>query len=84
LKKETLKSAFITGGGAKNEFLIERISYYFDGKVIIPESTVIDYKEAIIFAFLGARFLRNETTTINSVTGAQKDVCSGVLHIPGY
>jgi anhydro-N-acetylmuramic acid kinase len=84
LKKETLKSVFITGGGAKNEFLIERISHYFDGKVIIPESTVIDYKEAIIFAFLGARFLRNETTTINSVTGAQKDVCSGVLHIPGY
>jgi anhydro-N-acetylmuramic acid kinase len=84
LKKETIKSVFITGGGAKNKFLIERISQHFDGKLNIPENNIIDFKEAIVFAFLGALYLRNDPTTLISVTGAEREVCSGVLHIPGY
>lgn len=84
LKSENLNSVFITGGGAKNSFIIERLDYYFSGKSIIPDTSTIDFKEAIVFAFLGARYLRNETTTIASVTGAKKEVCSGILHIPGY
>jgi anhydro-N-acetylmuramic acid kinase len=84
LKKERIKSIYITGGGAKNTFLIERISNYYDSEIIIPSKEIIDFKEAIVFAFLGARYLRNEPTTIASVTGAKRDICSGVLHIPGF
>ena len=84
LKSEKLKSVFITGGGAKNTFLIERLKYHFSGEIIIPDTKTIDFKEALVFAFLGARYQRNETTTLASVTGAKKEVCSGVLHIPGY
>lgn len=80
LNQENITSVYITGGGAKNEFLIERIRFHFKGKLIIPAAEIIDFKEAIIFAFLGARYLRNETTTVKSVTGSKKAVCSGILH----
>ena len=83
-KNEKLASVLITGGGAKNNFLIERIKDNFDGQIIIPELKIIDFKEAIVFAYLGALYLRNEPTTLTSVTGAERQVCSGVLHIPGY
>ncbi len=84
LKKEKLASVFITGGGAKNNYLIERIKMHFKGQIIVPEMKIIDFKEAIVFAYLGALYLRNEPTTLKSVTGAERQVCSGVLHIPGY
>lgn len=72
----------ITGGGAKNTFLIERITHCFKGKIHIPSDKIIDYKEALIFAFLGALFLNGDTNCLSAVTGAKKDVCGGVLHLP--
>lgn len=78
----TISSVMITGGGAKNDFLIERIQHHSPTQVIIPEEQLIDFKEALIFAFLGTLYLEGEPNTISSVTGAQTDVCSGVLHQP--
>lgn len=75
-----LKTVYITGGGAHNQFLIETLQKSFLGKLIIPEPALIDYKEALIFAFLGARYLRNETTTLCEVTGAKEALRTGVLH----
>lgn len=80
LENEKINSVYITGGGAKNSFLIERIKFFFKGDVIVPSEELIDFKEAIVFAFLGARYLRNETTTIKSVTGSKVEVCSGTFH----
>jgi len=80
LNDQQLNSVFITGGGAHNNFLIECLKQYFSGNVIIPKDEVIDFKEAIVFAFLGARYLRNESTTISSVTGAKLSLCTGVYH----
>ena len=82
LNEKKLKSVFVTGGGARNNFLIERLKHYFNGSLIIPSEKIIDFKEAIIFAFLGARYLRNETTTISSVTGAKIPLSTGTLHKP--
>jgi anhydro-N-acetylmuramic acid kinase len=84
LKNENLSSVLISGGGAKNTFLINRINANFEGKIILPENKIIDFKEAIIFAYLGALYLKGNSTTLTSVTGAERPVCSGVLHIPGY
>jgi anhydro-N-acetylmuramic acid kinase len=75
-----LKSVYITGGGAFNTFLIDLIRKEFKGELIVPDAALINYKEALIFAFLGARFLRNETTTIAAVTGAPNALRTGVLH----
>ena len=76
------KSVFITGGGAKNSYLIDRIKVHFKGIVHIPENQIIDYKEALIFGFLGALYLKNQTNSICSVTGASRDTIGGVLHLP--
>lgn len=75
-----LQSVYVTGGGAFNEYFIELLSADFKGKLIIPDADIINYKEALIFAFLGARFLRKETTTLSSVTGATTALRTGVLH----
>lgn len=77
-----LNSVFITGGGAKNRYLIERIKQYYSGKIIIPNDLMVDFKEAVIFALLGALRLSNEINVWGAVTGAKKDSISGVIHNP--
>ena len=44
-------SVYISGGGAKNKFLINRIKKYSKSKIIIADQLNLDYKEAIIFGF---------------------------------
>ncbi|MDD3875668.1 MAG: anhydro-N-acetylmuramic acid kinase, partial [Bacteroidales bacterium] len=44
----------MTGGGVYNSFIISRIKELCpDHQIIIPEKKIIDFKEALIFAFLG-------------------------------
>jgi anhydro-N-acetylmuramic acid kinase len=70
-----------TGGGALNHFLIELIKDKLPAtaKVILPAKTIINFKEALVFALLGILRLRNETNVLKSVTGASHNSCSGVL-----
>ena len=81
-KKLNVKKIYITGGGALNEFLISRIKANTNVKIIIPNKTIINYKEAIIFGFLSVLFLRKEINCLADATGANKDTIGGVLHIP--
>lgn len=70
----------ITGGGTFNTFLIELLSQKTANKIIIPDNQLINYKEALIFAYLGLlRFLKR-TNTLKSVTGAEKDTFGGIIH----
>lgn len=82
LNQHALKSVFVTGGGAFNSFLMERIKHYFKGEVILPEALVIEAKEALVFAFLGVLYLEGKINSLASVTGANYDVRGGVLHVP--
>ena len=82
LNHHKTKSVMITGGGAKNSFLIERISALYTGEIKIPTEEIVDFKEAIIFAFLGVLYLAKQSNCLASVTGAKKDVIGGVLHLP--
>lgn len=70
----------ITGGGTHNDFLISRIKAYTSAKIIIPDSTIINYKEALIFALLGLLRIKHQPNTLASVTGAKINVCSGIVH----
>ena len=72
----------ITGGGAHNVFLIELFSEKTKHKTIVPSAQIIDFKEAIIFAFLGVLRLRNEVNCLKSVTGANHDHSGGVIYLP--
>ncbi len=74
------KEALFTGGGVYNQYLMNRIKHYSDTKIIIPSKEIIDYKEALIFAFLGVLRIRNEVNCLQLVTGAIRDNCGGVIH----
>lgn len=74
-------SLLITGGGAYNDFLIERIQFYCPNiKVEIPNLKTIEFKEALIFALLGVLKLRNEINVLSSVTGAKYNHSSGIIY----
>lgn len=72
----------ITGGGARNGFLVERIGHHCHHQVVIPDPMTIDYKEALIFALLGLLRLTGQTNVLCSVTGAPSDSCSGKIWHP--
>lgn len=72
-------SCLTTGGGAWNTYLLERIQAHTKAKIIRPDAQVVDFKEALIFAYLGYLFLSNQTNTLRSVTGALNDSIGGIL-----
>ncbi len=74
----------VTGGGAKNDFLIETLQDKVKdfAEIIIPSEEIIDFKEAMIFAFMGVLRDINEINCLKSVTGAIKDSSSGVIYYP--
>ena len=70
----------ITGGGAHNGFLIDLIRQKIHGQVIIPDDKTIDFKEAIIFAFLGMLRANDLPNCLASVTGSRQDSCGGAIY----
>lgn len=72
----------MTGGGTYNSFLVKRIRALSRAKMVIPQPEIIDFKEAIIFAFLGILRMRNEVNCLCSVTGASKDCSGGQIAMP--
>ena len=74
------ESVLFTGGGVFNSFLMERITFHSKAKILIPNKELIEFKESLIFAFLGVLRIRNEINCIQSVTGADRDNCGGHIH----
>lgn len=73
-------SVLVSGGGAHNQFLIKLLK---EAGLNFHKASdeLIDFKEALIFAFLGVLKMRNEINCLSSVTGASRD-CSGgkIIH----
>lgn len=76
------QTALFTGGGAHNSFLIGRIAALGHTRPVLPAKELIDYKEAVIFAFLGLMRWRSQANTLFTVTGAQRDSCGGAIYLP--
>lgn len=76
---EENSKVLFTGGGTYNIFLLDRIKAQKEVETVVPEKALIDYKEALIFGFLGVLKLRNEVNCLSSVTGALRDHSSGKI-----
>ena len=82
INKKNTGSVLITGGGVYNIYLMDRIKAHAVQKIIVPKNEVVEFKEAVIFGFLGVQKLRNEVNCLSSVTGAIKDHSSGKIFLP--
>ncbi|HTQ64217.1 MAG TPA: anhydro-N-acetylmuramic acid kinase [Puia sp.] len=84
---EILKEGYkllATGGGAHNIFLAERLKKFLDPlhvELVIPEKTLIDYKEALIIGLIGVLRWREENNVLSSVTGATRNSIGGAVWI---
>ena len=74
------KKILVTGGGAFNGFLIERIRALTNNELIIPDFETVCFKEALVFAFLGTLRILDINNCLSSVTGSLRDHCAGVIY----
>ena len=74
-----IQNVLITGGGAYNSYLIEKIKSRTETEIQIPKKEIIEYKEALIFAFMGVLRALNLDNVLSSATGSQNDHCSGLV-----
>ncbi|CAN5331036.1 anhydro-N-acetylmuramic acid kinase [soil metagenome] len=84
LQKQEIKNKqlLVTGGGAFNLFLVERMKHYLQSsgiEIIIPDTVIVQFKEVLIMALTGTLRWREEATFIASVTGANRSSVGGAL-----
>ncbi len=74
-------SILITGGGAYHRHLVDRIRYQNSyWKIVIPDSTIIEYKEALLMAVCAYCRIQKQPVSFGSVTQSQRDVVGGALY----
>ncbi len=81
LNENNITTVLVTGGGAYNSFLIAQLQRQFTGKIIIPNDETIQFKEAIIFAYLGYLRINTQVNTLSSVTKATQNSCGGCVYL---
>ena len=71
-----------TGGGSHNRFLVNRLKAALKElniEVIVPDAKLVNFKEALIMAFIGVLRWRQEYNVLSSVTGSVRDSIGGAL-----
>jgi anhydro-N-acetylmuramic acid kinase len=82
LGKNGSQKLLATGGGVLNIFLIGRLKEELlplNIELIIPDTRLINYKEALIMALIGVLRWRQEYNVLSSVTGAVRNSIGGAL-----
>ncbi|HEY9116687.1 MAG TPA: anhydro-N-acetylmuramic acid kinase, partial [Roseivirga sp.] len=73
------KKILITGGGAYNDSFLKQLTQLTHAKLEVPDSQLLEFKEALIFAYLGLLKFEGKPNCLSSVTGALNDVSGGDL-----
>jgi len=71
----------VTGGGAKNTWLIKQIKRFCVSTLEVPTTNLIDNKESLIFALLGYLRILGVPNTLSTVTGAERAISSGAVYL---
>lgn len=71
-----------TGGGVYNKYLIGQIENKTNASLVIPDEKLIDFKEAIVFAYLGLLRVLDRVNVLASVTGARSNTSAGIINNP--
>lgn len=79
IESHGMQSVLATGGGTYNKYLIERIQDLSQSEIIIPNPEIVEFKEALIFAFMGVLRLNGENNVLSSATGSREDHSAGLL-----
>lgn len=79
---ESEKTCLVTGGGAYNLALIDAIKSHSKCRIELPDRELIDFKEAICFAFLGLNRLLKKQNVSKTVTGANLNSIGGAIYLP--
>ncbi len=74
-----LKKVLVTGGGAFNSYLIDKLKEKTTTKTIIPDEKIINFKEALIFALMGVLRINHEVNVLCSATGSSANHSSGII-----
>ncbi|HTL07518.1 MAG TPA: anhydro-N-acetylmuramic acid kinase [Chitinophagaceae bacterium] len=86
LTETTNRKLLVTGGGALNSFLVQRISSLLaeiSVDLVVPDKQLINYKEALVMALIGVLRWREEYNVLSSVTGASRNSINGALWLGG-
>jgi anhydro-N-acetylmuramic acid kinase len=79
------RTILVTGGGARNSYLMESLQDKLDAlriDIVETDDETIDFKEALITAFLGMRCLLGLPNVSREMTGSMSDTVSGSIHLP--
>jgi anhydro-N-acetylmuramic acid kinase len=80
IRSAEAQQVLITGGGAFNDHLIRLIGNKVSARLIIPGAEIVQFKEALIFAFLGVLRITNTDNCLASVTGAKHNNIGGAIY----
>lgn len=77
-------SVLITGGGAYNSYWMQELKKVLPApyELVIPQDDWIEFKEALVFAFMALLRQREEINIYASVTGAKRNSSGGDLFHP--
>lgn len=82
IHSKLISGILLTGGGANNTFLTDLLGSYLPQlDLVIPEKTFIDFKEALMIAFMGYLRINGMINVLSAVTGASMDNIGGAVYL---
>jgi len=82
LSRQGNQKMLVTGGGAKNTFLMSRLDFLLSRlnvTIEVPDAGLTDFKDAIVIGLLGVLRWREENNLLASATGASRNSIGGAV-----